>query len=274
MRVYIMTDAEGVAGVENIEDWVCYDSRYYELTRELLTKEVNAAIAGFAKAGGSEFLVVGGHGHGGINSLLLDERALYLSRGLPREYQFGMSEKFDAAAWIGQHAKAGALKAHLAHTQNHEVIDRRINDISVGEFGEFAMVAGCFGVPAIFGSGDKAFCEEAQALIPQIHTIAVKEGINETSGEDLNYEDYRKSTIAALHLHPNRARALIEEGAYNALTDFAKSRQNYKPFVIQAPYIAETWYRYTRAAVPYKTIQKHDTNFLELHSAPMIYEQP
>ena len=51
MKVYIMTDLEGVAGVMNSTDWIYPESRYYERGKELLTKEVNAAIDGFFAAG-------------------------------------------------------------------------------------------------------------------------------------------------------------------------------------------------------------------------------
>ncbi len=35
MRVYIMTDLEGVAGVMDLENWCLDTSRYYELGKEL-----------------------------------------------------------------------------------------------------------------------------------------------------------------------------------------------------------------------------------------------
>ena len=66
-----MTDLEGVAGVINFDDYCTPKGRYYEVARELLTKEVNAAIERLLEAGADEFLVVDGHGYGGINPLLL-----------------------------------------------------------------------------------------------------------------------------------------------------------------------------------------------------------
>ena len=58
-----------------------------------------------------------------------------------------------------------------------DALDMKINGISMGEFGEIAAIAGFYGVPAIFGSGDRAFCEEAKALLPQVHTVDVKYGV-------------------------------------------------------------------------------------------------
>ena len=66
MRVYIVTDLEGVAGVHDIENWCEPASPNYARAKELLTLEVNAAIAGFRAAGATDILVADGHGCGGI----------------------------------------------------------------------------------------------------------------------------------------------------------------------------------------------------------------
>lgn len=268
MNIAIMTDLEGVAGVINREDWIFSRSKYYEIARELLTSEVNAAIEGFAEAGANEFFVIDGHGSGAINSLLLDERALY-SRGWAVYHQFGLNGDFDAIAWIGQHAKAGTPKAHISHTGSQHVIDLRINGISMGEFGECAAMAGFYGYPAIFGSGDLAFTEEAKALIPSIHTVSVKEGVALGSGDECSFEEYSIRNLGAVHMHPKRARELIKTGAYNALKSFVSHPENYKPFKIDPPYTLETWYRKHGNNPPYKTVQQHPSDIVELYSAPI-----
>ena len=66
MRIYLMTDLEGVAVMDR--QYVLFDSRYYE-REELLTEEVNAAIEVFEAGWHS---CSDGHGYGGINQLLLD----------------------------------------------------------------------------------------------------------------------------------------------------------------------------------------------------------
>ena len=58
MRVYIETDLEGVAGVRNFEDWASPGGRYYDLARELLTLEINAAIEGLPPFGNFMFLEI------------------------------------------------------------------------------------------------------------------------------------------------------------------------------------------------------------------------
>ena len=103
MKIFIMTDLEGVSGVLNSLDWCYSDGRNYDLAKELLTREVNAAIEGFSVAGATEFLVVDGHGPGGISPVLLDSRADLL-RGLSNGYPYELDATFDAIVWIGQHA--------------------------------------------------------------------------------------------------------------------------------------------------------------------------
>jgi len=80
MKITIMTDMEGVAGVLNHDDWVLPEGRFYAKGMRLLTEEVNAAVEGLCSAGADEVLVVDGHGAGGIDPEILDERAL-LRRG-------------------------------------------------------------------------------------------------------------------------------------------------------------------------------------------------
>lgn len=217
MKIFLLTDMEGVCGVLDCQEWCVPGGRYYEAGRELATAEVNAAVEGFHAAGATEVVVVDGHGHGGIVHRLLDRRTLY-SRGWVGPYPFGMDRSYDALAFVGQHAKSGSIRAHIAHTGSFEVLDLRINGTSVGEFGIWAMVAATFGIPTIFGSGDQAFAEEAASLVPGIFTVAVKKGVNPSPCDDLPEEAYATCNLGALHLHPQEARERIRAGAAKALT--------------------------------------------------------
>src|SRR5829696_7215435 len=117
MKIYIMTDMEGVAGVVSSTDYCAPDSRYYEVGRELTTMETNAAIEGALEAGVTDVLVVDGHGAGAINPLLL----LPAGRPRPAGYPFGESDvdtAFNAAFFVGQHAKSNTDGGHLAHSNS------------------------------------------------------------------------------------------------------------------------------------------------------------
>jgi D-amino peptidase len=218
MKIYIMTDLEGVAGVANFHDWASHGQPYYETAKEFVTQEVNAAVDGFFEGGATEILVADGHGGGGgINIRLLDPRVEYLRGWQTGPYPLCLDETFDAAAWVGQHAKAGTEYGHLAHTQGPGVLDLSVNGVSIGEFGQLALCASELGVRSIFGSGDHAFTQEARDLVPGIETVAVKRGVRSGTGDDLPQEEYLSYTSAARHLHPVRARRLIREGALRAI---------------------------------------------------------
>lgn len=224
-KVYIMTDLEGVAGVLDSENWCSLESRYYELAKEFLTLEVNAAIEGFARGGATEFLVADGHGWGAINPKLLDSRA-ELARNWPRPpYPFSLEKGMDFAAWVGQHAMSRTEYAHLAHTGNMGTFEITVNGTPVGEFGQVALCASQLGVRSIFGSGDLAFTKEAQALVPGIETVAVKRGTTPGRGDECDKERYGKRNLAAIHLQPERARQLICEGAERAIRRAASDRR-------------------------------------------------
>src|SRR5690625_553838 len=209
MKIFLMTDMEGVSGIVTHKEWVTPEGRYYEEGKKLLTLEVNAAIEGFFEAGATEILVVDGHGHGGVNNLLLDERVEYLRGPTPGPYPFMMDDTFDAVAWVGQHAKSGTECAHMAHTGSSNVVDYRINDISVGEFGQIAFCGASFGATPIFGAGDEAFTIEAANLVEGIETVSVKRGIMPNSGDEFIESAYQLRNNGAIHMHPNKARKRI-----------------------------------------------------------------
>jgi D-amino peptidase len=233
--VYIMTDMEGAAGILDFENWCSPESRYYEMAKEFLTLEVNAAIEGFARGGATEFLVADGHGHGAVNPKLLDPRALLARNWAPKPYPFSLERGMDFAAWIGQHAMSRSEYAHIAHTGSFNVFETTINGRPVGEFGEVALCASQLGVRVILGSGDLAFTKEAQALVPGIETVAVKRGTTPGRGDECDATTYGKRNLAAVHHHPERAREMIRVGAERAIRR-AKAEPGWGLIPLQPPY--------------------------------------
>lgn len=267
MRISLMTDIEGVAGLVNFEDWATPESRYYEQGKVLLTEEVNAAVRGFFDAGADEVVVIDGHGHGAINTTLLDKRAQY-SRGWAVYYQFGLADNFDAFAVVGQHAKAGTVGSHITHTGWFDTLDARINGISVGEYGECAMISGFYGTPAIFAAGERAFVEEAKALTPWVHTAEGKYGVTLDNGVNCTEEEYRVHNLGAVHVHPEVARERIYKGAKAALEDFMQNPKKFKVLCPEAPYTHELWLRKSKDMPARKLIRHHDTDLVAMFAAP------
>lgn len=261
MRLVMMTDMEGCAGINNFHDWVFPGGMFYDTGREILTEEVNAAARAFFDNGFEEILVLDAHGHGGVNILQLDERLLY-QRGWVGPYPMGMTERYDALAFIGQHAKASTPFAHLAHTSSLNILDQRINGISIGEFGMTVFMAASLGIRPIYGSGDKAFCAEAKALCPNIHTTCVKEGLMPGAGEEYLAEEYRLRNTAAVHIHPLAAREKIYEEASAAARAFLADPEKYRVEPLTSPFTVEMDYRTDVPLVADKRKYIHDTDLI------------
>jgi len=252
MNIFIITDLEAVAGVIDKDDWTRKGSTYYEKAKRLLTEETNAAIRGFFDGGASNIYILDGHGPGALDIELLDERILYI-RGINTQHIM-KNKKIDALAWVGQHSKASTKASHMAHTGNFTLIDYRINDISVGEFGRICLGGGIFNIPAIFGSGDKAFEKEAKQLCKGIETVVVKEGIDNGDGKNLPYEKYYKLNTGAIHLQPKKARQLIYEGAKKAMERFIKDKASFTVLKTKPPYKLYREYRDVYSKKGYKTM--------------------
>ncbi len=218
MKIYLMTDLEAVAGVVDSINWCYPDGRYFDLAKELLTREANAAVDGFLEAGATEIVVCDGHGWGGIHPHLLHPKAELIIGNLgPVGHTFGLDDSFDAIAWVGQHAMAGTPYNHLAHTGSFPVLEMRANGQLIGEIGSFAYTAAELGVRIIFLSGDQAGCDEVAALVPGIETVTVKWGLNPSDGRTLTTDEARKAHTCARHLSCENARARIHAGARRSL---------------------------------------------------------
>lgn len=267
MKIYLMTDMEGVAGVLNFQDWTSQGNPYYEMGREFLTLEVNAAIEGFFEAGATEVLVGDGHGGGGINLKFLDPRVEYMRGWGEGPWPLMLDESFDAVAVVGQHAKASTPRAHLAHTQSLAYIDLSINGVSIGEFGQLAMCASELGVPTIFGSGDAAFAREAKELVPGIETVAVKQGLRVGTGDELKREEYGRYTSSAIHQHPERARRRIRQGAFQALT--RAQQETFGLIQMEAPFERVAFFRPSENQ-PNRTVSRetHPSSVIGLMNLP------
>ena len=75
MRVHVISDMEGVAGIVRSEQVTGGDPMYDE-GRRLYTEEINAAVRGAKAAGATEIVVMDCHGAGEgwtFNSLIPDE---------------------------------------------------------------------------------------------------------------------------------------------------------------------------------------------------------
>lgn len=172
-RYFVITDIEGVAGVDSFALTRTTDEDQKAPAMDQLAREVAACVRGIRSVyPDADVDVWDGHGSGGLRKSDVSD-ARYLGDGDP---YFDL-EGYDAVLFVGQHAMAGTVNAPLAHTySSRDVAYYRLNGTFVGEFGARAFVAGRQDVPAIYLSGDgKAACE-AEMFVPEVTTTAVKYG--------------------------------------------------------------------------------------------------
>ena len=220
MRVHIISDIEGVAGIVK---WAQTggDQTLYHEGRKLYTEEINAAVRGAKAGGATEIVVMDCHGAGGdytFNSLLpaeLDPDCEFVVQNEWTEYTGFLEQGCDAALFVGMHAMAGTPDGVLSHTVSGQAWQSlTFNGTLVGETGINAALCGHWGCPVLLVTGDRAVCREGRELLGDgLTTVEVKVGLGRFSARN----------IPAV-----RARELIEAGAKRALEDL-KAVRPYDP---------------------------------------------
>ncbi len=219
MKVYILTDMEGISGVSR-QEMVRPDEGgdLYQYGRRCLTEDINAAIAGAFDAGATHVVV--NDGHGGGRHLVLedaDPRAIYERPVTSVDMCPSFDESFDAMFLVGMHAMAGTLNGFLDHTQSSAAwFNYYLNGEKHGEIGQCVAWAGHYRVPVVLVTGDEAACGEAQRLYNTPVTVAVKTA---------------HGRQAATCIHPKTARQMIRDGAREAMAHIATT----KPWVLTTP---------------------------------------
>ncbi|MDR1934177.1 MAG: M55 family metallopeptidase [Candidatus Accumulibacter sp.] len=206
MRILIATDIEGVAGVVHPEQTRAGNAEY-ERARLWMTREASAAVRGAFDGGATEVRV--NDSHGAYRNLLADEldpRAR-LVNGKPRMLGMmaGLEAGFDGVMLVGFHARA-QVAGVLAHTVNSAAFARVwLNDRELGEAGLYGALAGEFGVPVIFASGDDVFAEEARAIFPRLRFTVTKQAAGRHSAVSLSPQ----AACEAIHAEARQAMAAI-----------------------------------------------------------------
>lgn len=186
MKIYIFCDLEGISGVSGKAYIATSENRpdLIAAAKKFMAHDINACIAGCARAGANEIVVRDGHG-AGLNLTLdqIDPRASLVSGATPG-VRFGSLDGSDALILLGYHAMAGTPKAVLEHTYSSANIQNVwLNDRKVGEIGLDAAIAAEHNVPVIMVSGDDKTCAEAEAWLPGVVTCTVKKAFSLNGAE-------------------------------------------------------------------------------------------
>jgi D-amino peptidase len=222
VKIYHMADQEGTSGVtdfenidlDTIENW--FKRRRIQ---DLETAEVKAAVEGALKAG-AECIVVNDAHHRHGYTILIEElpEEVQVIHGDQRWRPFWMpclDDTYDAMIMTGRHPMAGTVDGILPHTRYE------INGLTVGEVGMSMILAGNYGIPSVFISGDRRAVEEAQALCSNIEAAAVKTALNKN---------------CVITQTPIKARAMIREGVERGIG----RRLEIEPVRLEPPYKMRT----------------------------------
>ncbi len=210
MKIYVSGDIEGVTGV-TVWDEAGLGKPEYAAFQEQMTAEVGAACEGALAAGATTIHVKDAH-HTGRNIIAakLPSEA-HLIRGWsghPYMMLEGLDESYDGVAMIGYHSASGSGANPLSHTLTPRVVEMRLNGRLASEFLLGAYTAALVGVPVLFLSGDQGLCDEVGEFDATIRTVAVKEGIGNSTRS----------------IHPDEAVSRIRDGVADALRGGAQRR--------------------------------------------------
>lgn len=234
MRIYISADMEGVAGITAEEQTNPVGQPEYAYSCTLMTGEVRAACEGAKDAGATAIVV--NDSHWSMRNVIHEELPpdVRLIRGSPKPLSMnqGIDATFDAVAYVGYHASGGTQDAVLDHTYTDATLyEVRINGERCSEARINAAVAGAFGVPVVFLSGDQNACADARSFMPWVETVEVKQAIGR---------------FAAMSLSPEESRARIKAGIASAIRN--RAAKGAKPYVITRPTTLEITFTYTSKA--------------------------
>jgi D-amino peptidase len=189
-KAFISADMEGISGI-SASDQLSAAGAEYGRSRKMMADDVNAAIRG-ARAGGATTIVVN-DSHGTMRNLRLEDLEAgvsLISHSFKRSGMMeGLDDTFDAAIFVGYHAKAGHPGGLFAHTGSGVVRDVRVNGTSMGEGGLNTLVAAWYGVPVVLVTGDDVAVKQVAEIATSARTVAVKRAINPRAVELRAFKD-------------------------------------------------------------------------------------
>jgi D-amino peptidase len=211
LRIYIVTDLEGVSGVYQFAQ-TREAGPLNEKAKEYLMGDIAAVVRGLRAGGATDIVVLDGHGSGALVPHRMEPGARYIT-GKPRPgWLTDLDGSFAGMVQLGAHAMNGTPDGVLCHTQSSRSENRYwYNGVESGELAQCAALAGSYGVPTILVTGDEATCREAHRFFGSACvTVAVKRGLAREAAElypfaetrRALYEGARRAVAAIPHCRP------------------------------------------------------------------------
>ncbi|MCE5347338.1 MAG: M55 family metallopeptidase [Bacteroidales bacterium] len=234
IKIYIETDLEGVSGVYKFTQTREKDTPLNIQACEYFMGDLAAVVRGLRDGGATEIVIIDGHGSQAIIPHLMEPGAKYVT-GLPRPggVFWGIDKSFSGIVMFGYHAMMGTPDGVLNHTQNSKSENKYwYNGVESGELAQTAIVAGYYGIPPIFVTGDVATCREATRFFgSEVITVATKQGLGREAAVLYPFEETRKA---------------LYEGAKKAIAAIPKC----KPYNVETPIKAKLQYLDLNPSLP------------------------
>jgi D-amino peptidase len=217
LKIFISVDMEGIGGIGTAE-MTRSNGKDYQLGRKLMTAEVNAVVSAIIKFNNDAQILVN-DSHGDMQNLIhqeLDPKVVYI-QGNKKPYGMvqGLDESYDAAIFIGYHARAGTAKGFLAHTGSGAVKGLWLNNREVGEGGLNTYFSGEMDVPIILAAGDDVFTKQFGKLV-DCELVATKNAVT--------------AQVAKL-----KHGTIVERELFDATTRALKTIKNKRPIKLKNP---------------------------------------
>ncbi len=226
IKIYIMTDLEGVSGVYKFEQTREKDTPLNIQACEYFMADLAAVVRGLRDGGATEIVIIDGHGSQAMIPHLMEPGAKYVTgKPKPGVGLWGLDKSFSGLVQFGAHAMMGTKDGVLSHTQSSKSENKYwYNGVESGELAQCAAIAGYYGVPTILVTGDVAACREATKFFgPECVTVAVKEGVSREAAVLYPFEESHKA---------------LYEGAKKSIAAISKC----KPYILQIPIKAKMEY--------------------------------
>ncbi|MFA5853355.1 MAG: M55 family metallopeptidase [Spirochaetales bacterium] len=189
MKLFISVDMEGIHGTTSWSDLegpsraANYERAWLELSwilRGIAASEHNAEI--------DEICVCDSHARGeGIPFKGFGDPRVTMVRGYPRPYYMleSLDKSFAGLFLVGYHASIGTRGGMMDHSYSASCIYRvKLNGVESGETEINARLAGFYGVPVCFVSGDNILeAQLAGSFDPMPVYVRTKEGLGRFAGK-------------------------------------------------------------------------------------------
>ena len=197
LNVFLLTDVEGIAGVDSIDEMDRESERYLE-TRKKLCHSINLAVDACFESGATALYYLDGHGGGGnVIDGEIDPRAVKCT--IAQWQELLKNGSIDCQIELGSHARAGTVGGFLDHTLSSKLIYFiKINGVEMSEVSLHATLCARYGVPIVAVTGDEVACAQAKEYLPDVFVGAVKRATRRNIATTYpNADEILQSTVKA-----------------------------------------------------------------------------